>query len=129
MFRVASKPLNLAAFLALAQHEVQKAIEYLSLPEVRGEGPQAPAQIFAQLGTIRLSVPVRYAVGVERARQGRKARRDPREILQPGMPWPPDGRPQMRCHLHVRTVGECAEEGGCGPAGKLEIEFITCLKR
>lgn len=139
--RVQKQPLNLAAFLALAQHEVQKVIEYAAQPEVRQQGPEAPSQVFAQLGTVRMTIPVRFGVAAERGRASRSTKGapptvccdattgDPREVLQPGMPWPPEGRTQMRYHLHVSTVGGCAEEGGCGPVGKIEIEFVTCLKQ
>lgn len=131
---VPKKPLNMAAFIALAQHEVQKAIEYMAQPEVRAQGPDAPSQVFAQVGTIKMSVPVRFAMAAERGRaprpgKGDEPQRDPREVLRPGMPWPPEGRPQLQYHLHVSTVGGCAKEGACSSVGKIEIEFITCLKQ
>lgn len=134
-------PLNLAAFLALAQHEVQKVIEYTALPEVREQNAEAPSQVFAQVGTVRMSIPVRFAVASEGNRAPRPTKgapptiahdavyTDPREVLRPGMPWPPDGRVQMRYNLQVSTVGGCVEEGGCSLVGKIEIEFVTCLKQ
>lgn len=144
--------LNLAAFIALAQHEVQKALEYLAQPEVRVQSPEAPSQIFATVGTVRMSVPLRYVVWPEPPHpvlpvtpidapqpmqapppapgiQPVDAAQDPGAILAPGMPWPPGGQPVVRYHLNVSTVGGCAEEGGCGATGKIEIEFITCLKQ
>ncbi|HYG56947.1 MAG TPA: hypothetical protein VD902_02620, partial [Symbiobacteriaceae bacterium] len=54
--------MKLAAFLALAQHEVQQTLEYLAHPEIRKVSPDAPSQVLATVGNVKLHVPLQIAI-------------------------------------------------------------------
>lgn len=127
---MAGNVLKLSAFLALAQHEVQQTIEYLSQPQLRRVGPDAPSPVLATVGNVKMTVPLQFAVGPAAAvppnRPG--APTDPLEILLPGAPWPPGSK--MRYQINVATVPGCTETGFPSLGlGTLQIEFITVVKQ
>ena len=118
---------NLAAFIAIAQHEVQKVTEYLSRPELRRVDPASPAYVMPMLGVMRLKVPVQMwqtpapAPGAENAPPS-----DPEQLLVPGLLWPP-GSTQAYA-IAVRTVGNNTQVAGdC--VGYVELEFTPCPKQ
>ncbi len=119
--------LNLAAFVAIAQHEVQKVTEYLARPEARRQDALAPAYVMPLLGTLRLKVPVQMwqapapMPGAENAPPS-----DPEQLLVPGLPWPPGS--QQAYTIAVRTMGGSSEAAG-NCAGYLELEFTPCPKQ
>jgi|GEM_PF-6052252 len=119
--------LKLAAFLALAQHEVQQTLEYLARPEVRGIAPETPSPVLATVGNVKLTVPLQFAIARTPLRRTQPTG-DPAELLLPGAPWPPGSK--MRYQINVATATDCMETGlSAAPLGTLQIEFITVLKQ
>lgn len=119
--------MKLAAFLALAQHEVQQTLEYLAQPQLREVSAQAPSQVLATVGSVKLTVPVAFQIAqTEPRKRGRRGL--PAELLEPGMPWPAGSR--TRYQLNVRTLAAHQEERCAGrQVGSLQIEFMTVLKQ
>lgn len=127
---MAGNPLKLAAFLALAQHEVQQTLEYLAHPDIRKVSQETPSQVLATVGNVKLTVPLQFAIAqsppLRTAHPGQPAA--PAELLLPGAPWPPGSK--MRYQINVATIQPYMET--CFPSsamGTLQIEFITVLKQ
>jgi hypothetical protein len=127
---MAGNQLKLAAFLALAQHEVQQTLEYLAHPEVRKVNQETPSQVLATVGNVKLTVPLQFAIAqsppLRTAPPGQQAA--PAELLLPGAPWPPGSK--LRYQINVATAQPCTETGFPSLAlGTLQVEFITVLKQ
>lgn len=124
---MAGNALKLSAFLALAQHEVQQTLEYLAHPEVRRIAPDAPSQVLATVGNVKMTVPLQFGIGRTPVLRERPVGH-PAEILLPGAPWPPGSK--LRYQINVATVNSCTETGLPHMAlGTLQVEFITVLKQ
>lgn len=121
--------MKLAAFLALAQHEVQQVIEYLGDPRVRQVGRGSPSEVLATVGSVKMTVPVQFAVAQSPVRLGGSTTpgSDPAEILMPGRPWPPGSK--VRYQLEVATLASAQHAHDQRVTGTLQIEFITVLKQ
>jgi hypothetical protein len=127
---VPGNPMKLAAFLALAQHEVQQTLEYLAHPEVRQISTAAPSQVLATVGNVKLTVPLHFAIGPSPRRPQRPpgAAPQPEELLLPGAPWPPGSK--MLYQINVANPQGCTETGFPNTRlGSLTVEFITVLKQ
>lgn len=120
--------LNLAAFIAVVQHEVQKVSEYLARPELRQIGAGSPAQIIPYLGAVRVKVPVQMWQAPAPAPQNpASVPVDPEDLLTPGLVWPPGSKEALT--VAVRTVGSSNVQAGCTDVGYLELEFTPCPKQ
>jgi len=126
---MARNRMKLAAFLALAQHEVQQVIEYLGDARVRQVSPTSPSEVLATVGSVKMTVPVEFAIAHSPARSGGAPTpgSDPAEILVPGRPWPPGSR--ARFQLEVATVASGRHAHDQRTTGTLQIEFMTVLKQ
>lgn len=123
-------PMKLAAFLALAQHEVQQTLEYLAHPQVRQISTEAPSQVLATVGNVKLTVPLHFAIGQTPRLPHRPpgAAQPPAELLLPGAPWPPGSKAYYQ--INVASPTGCTETGFPSLSlGTLTVEFITVLKQ
>lgn len=126
---MARNRMKLAAFLALAQHEVQQAIEYLGDSRVRQVAPGSPSEVLATVGSVKMTVPVQFAITRSPGRLGGSPvpGSDPAEILMPGRPWPTGSK--VRYQLEVATLATTRHAHDPVTTGTLQIEFITVLKQ
>lgn len=118
---------NLAAFIAIAQHEVQKVTEYLSRSELRRVDAVSPAYVMPMLGVLRMRVPVQmWQAAAPVPGQEAVPPSDPEQLLVPGLVWPP--RSQQAWTIAVRTLGNNSQAAGdC--VGYVELEFTPCPKQ
>lgn len=120
--------LPLREFILLAQRDVQQAIEYLATPAARRVAPDAPAAVIASVGSLKLTVPVTYALRSRRTLR-RTSATPPAAAPAAGPDQPVLGLPAPRpgYELVVATPGLVCQ--GSEPIGRVEIELITCPKQ